>query len=179
MTHLRFGFQLSLRPYLGLVVASILVGVVQGALADETKVYEWRDANGTLSYSQQQPAPGTQGGITCRDIDTKTFTPAQQVAIAAHLARTDAAETADSKRFRGRVDAADRAVTETLRQLAAAERSLRTGRAPRGGERVGNAGGGTRLRADYFDRQTQLEAAVQTAHAKVDEAYRLRAEIKP
>ena len=73
MTHLRFGFQLSLRPYLGLVVASILVGVVQGALADQTKVYEWRDANGTLSYSQQQPAPGTQGGITCREIDTKTL----------------------------------------------------------------------------------------------------------
>ena len=167
-----------MRSYLGLA-ALLLVGFVQGALADETKIYEWRDASGALSYSEQPPAPGTQGGITSREIDTKTFTPAQQVAIAAHLARTDAAETADSKRFRGQVDAADRVVTEALQQLAAAERSLRTGRTPRAGERVGNAGDGTRLRADYFDRQQQLDDAVQAAHAKVDEAYRRREEIKP
>lgn len=166
------------RRWLGLG-ALMLAGVGQGALADETKVYEWRDASGALSYSQQPPPSGTQGGFTSREIDTKTFTPAQQVAIAAHLARINAAETAGSKRFRGQVNAADRTVTTALRQLAAAERSMRTGRAPLADERVGNAGGGSRLRADYFDRQKQLEAAVQTAHAKVDEAYRLRAEIKP
>lgn len=161
------------------VGALLWLCIGQTAVADETKVYEWRETNGAVSYSQDPPPPGTKGVISSREIDTKSFTPAQKVAIKSRLARVDAAELADSKRFRNQVDAADQRVTGSLRQLADAERALRTGRTPRAGERVGNAGGGSRLRADYFERQKQLEDVVQSAHVQVDEAYRMRAEIKP
>ena len=178
MTHFFSTFRQRIRLSLGLI-ALLTLATIQPAFAAQTKVYEWRDARGVLSYSQQPPPSEAHGRVTTREIDTKTFTPSQRIAITAHLAGIDAIEAADAKRFRGQVASADQSVTAALRQLADAERALRNGRAPGAGERIGNAGGGSRLRAEYFDRQKRLEVSVQTAHAKFDEAYRLREGITP
>lgn len=160
------------------LIATIAACAGQAAMADETKVYEWRDAKGVASYSQNPPPPGSRE-FTSTEIDTKTFTPAQRAAARAHLARIDAAEQADSARFRAQVAAADQTVDRALRSLAKAERASRDGRSPRAGERIGDAGGGTRLRADYFERQRHLEDAIKESKARVDEAYRLRSQVTP
>lgn len=161
-----------------IVVATLCLCIAHAAVADEIRVYEWRDANGVVSYSQNPPPPGTRGG-TSRVIEVRSLTPAQQAAVRARLAGIGAAEQARSKRFRDQVEAADQKVNLALRQLAQAEQAMRNGREPLAGERVGIAGGGSRLRADYFDRQQQLEEAVQKARAQLEEAYRLRASVTP
>ena len=160
------------------LIATFASCVGQAAMADETKVFKWHDAKGGASYSQNPPPPGTRG-VTSLEIDTKTFTPAQRAAVRAHLAQIDAVEQADSARFRAQVAAADQTVNRALRSLSQAERAARDGRAPHAGERVGNSGGGSRLRSEYFDRQKQLEDAIQQARVSVDEAYRRRSQIMP
>ena len=150
----------------------------QSAMADEIKVFEWRDAKGVTTYSQNPPPPETRG-VTSFEVDTKTFTPAQRAAVRAHLAHLDALARADSARYRAQVAAADQAVNRALRSLSQAERAARNGRTPHACERVGNAGGGSRLRSEYFDRQKHLEDAIQDARVKVEEAYRLRSQIVP
>lgn len=160
------------------LIATLVSCVGHTAMADETKVFEWRSANGVTWYSQTPPPPGTRG-VTSQEIDTKTFTPAQRAAARAHLARLRAEERADSVRFRAQVTAADQAVNRALRSLSAAERAAREGRAPHAGERIGTADGGSRLRSEYFDRQKHLEAAIGEARVRVDEAYRMRSDIMP
>lgn len=152
--------------------------VGQTAIADETKIFKWHDAKGVTSYSQNPPPPGIRG-VTSLEVDTKTLTPAQRAAVKAHLAHIDAAQEADSVRFRGQVATADQTVNRALRSLSQAERAAREGRIPHAGERVGNAGGGSRLRSEYFDRQKRLEDAIQEARVSVDAAYHLRGQIMP
>ena len=172
--------KLRVRPILQLLAltATFASCVGQTAMADETKIFEWRDAKGVTSYSQNPPPQGIRG-VTSFEVDTKTFTPAQRAAVKAHLAHINAVEQADSARFRGQVTSADQAVNRALRSLSQAERAARDGRTPHAGDRVGNAGGGSRLRSEYFDRQKLLEDAIQEARVSVDEAYRLRSQIMP
>ena len=135
------------------------IGVASICLADQTLVHEWRDANGVRSYSQSPPPKGTPG-VTTREFDTRTFTPAQKLAIRSYLHGLDATALADAKRFRHQVDLADRMVNDAVQHLSKAERAKHLARAPVGGERLGIRGGGSRLTADYFERQQQLESAV-------------------
>jgi hypothetical protein len=90
--------KLRVRPMLQLLalIATFASCVGQTAMAGETKVFEWRDAKGVTSYSQNPPPPGTRG-VTSHEVDTKTFTPAQRAAVRAHLAHIDTAERADSR----------------------------------------------------------------------------------
>ncbi len=151
---------------------------VPAMAASVTKLYEWRDAKGVVSYSQQAP-PSSARDVVRREIDTRSFTPAQQAAAKSYLGGLDAAELTDAKRFRRQVADADKSVDRALQALAGEERAFRQGRAPLAGERVGNAGGGTRLRPSYFDRQQRLELAVERARAQLADAYRARSDVKP
>ena len=169
-----------IRPLLQILALVAMVGPCTAnlAMAGETKVFEWREANGVISYSQKPPPTGTPG-VTSREIDTKTLTPAQRAAARAQLAAVDTAQQADSTRYRAQLAEADRAVARAVQALSAAEHAARSGRSPQAGERVGNAGGGSRLRSEYFGRQKELEDAVQEARNKLDEAYRKRSAIAP
>jgi hypothetical protein len=71
-----------------------------------------------------------------------------------------------------RIKAADQALKDALeRQQQAFE--------PLPGERLGNVGGGTsRLTEEYFARQRAAAAAVEAARAELDEAYRMRNEVR-
>jgi hypothetical protein len=142
-------------------------GAVAASASDAVKVYEWREANGVASYSQAPPPAGTPG-VTSLEVDTRHFTPAQAAAIKSYLAGLDAAQIADAERYRQQVDAA------ALQELTNAEAAFSQGRAPQPGDRVGNAGGGSRLRPEYFARQKALEHAVERARANLATAYRMR-----
>ena len=172
---------LKLRPPLQfrpVAAAAICLCIAQTALADETRIYEWREANGVVSYAQHPPPAGING-VTSRVIEVGSLTPARQAAIQASLAGEDATALAAGKRFREQVEAADLKIDEALQHVARAEQAKRTGREPRAGERVGNAGGGSRLRTVYFDRQQQLEDDVIAARKKLEEAHRVRAAVAP
>lgn len=158
-----------------LVAALLFVG--SAALAAETTVYVWTEPNGVTSYSQERPPPGQP--FTTREISTSTLTPAQRAAVKSQLARPGASAAAEAGQFRSRVDLADRKIEAAVRRLAGAEKALRKGREPLPGERVGLAGGGSRLRAGYFDRQKGLEQAVQAAREGQEEAYRERLALTP
>jgi hypothetical protein len=160
------------------LIACLCLCAGQAVMADQTKVFEWRDAAGHLSFSNFAPPPEAKD-VTSREIETRSFTPAQKVAIEAQLDRMDAAGRADSKLFRDRVDAADLAIDSALQRLTRAEGAMRAGRPPQARDRSETAGGYSRLRVEYFDRQRQLEDAVQAAQAGVAEAYRLRRALMP
>lgn len=147
-------------------------------LADQTRVYEWRDADGVKSYSQDPPPPGA-AGVTVKEIDTRSLSPGQRAAVKARLNRVDAAQQAEARTYRSQVERVDEKVDAALRRLAIAERAMHQGRTPLAGERIGNAGGGSRLRAEYFDRQKALEDAVQAARGNLEAAYQQRAELMP
>ncbi len=159
------------------VAIGLALGVAHDALSAQTSVYEWRDASGVISYSQFAPPAGVKN-LTVRQIDTKDFTPAQRLAIEAQLLRDDKA-LADTSRIRERIASADAAVDLALVQLAQAERALKGGREPLPGERLHNAGGGSRLLASFFTRQRQLAETAQQAREQLTEAYRLRDAIQP
>lgn len=168
------------RPLIQILALAAILGPCAAnlAVASETKLFEWREANGVTSYSQTPPPSGTPG-VTSREIETKILTPAQRAAVRAQLAAVDAVQQADSARYRAQLADADNAVARAVQSLSAAEHSARSGRRPQAGERVGNAGGGSRLRTEYFERQKRLEDAVREARSKVDEAYRKRSAIAP
>ena len=165
-------------PLLIVAMSFAIIGVASGARADQTHLYEWRDASGAIAYSQIPPGPGTPG-VLVREFDTRTLTPAQELAAKSYLHGLDAAALAGAKRFRQQVEGADHKVNKAVQRLANAEKAMRSGRAPVAGERLGNAGGGSRLRAEYFERQRQLETAIQTARAELKQSYTLRDEIHP
>lgn len=162
----------------GLLALSVSAGAVAAPTTDAVKVYEWREANGVVSYSQTPPPAGTPG-VSSLEVDTRHFTPAQAAAIKSYLAGLDAKQNAESQHFRQQVDAADQAVATALRNLTSAEAAFSQGRAPLPGERVGNVGGGSRLRPEYFARQKALEGAVEHARESLAAAYRQRNQVLP
>ncbi|MBU6436217.1 MAG: DUF4124 domain-containing protein [Betaproteobacteria bacterium] len=160
---------------LQMLALALLAGA---AHAEGTRLYEWRDANGRMTYSQTPPT-GAAGHITVTEVDTRQFTPAQKLAIRLQLGSEDAAIQADAQRLRQQVAASDRQIAHDLQALTRAEQAFKRGRTPLPGERMHNAHGGSRLLASYFERQRKLEAAVAAARQKLDEAYRERDQLQP
>ena len=72
------------------------------------------------------------------------------------------------------LDAATQEVAAAESALQAAKRRLELGREPLPGERLGLAGGGTRLSPDYETRVASLEREVADAEARVARAYAAR-----
>ena len=159
------------------LAAALGLGSSYVARADQTRLYEWREPGGAVSYSQSPPARGTKYAV--REVDTQTFTPAQKLAIKSQLAGEQAATQAEAAYYRQRIATADAGVSSALSTLTSAERALRLGRAPGPGERRGNAGGGTRLLASFFERQRRLDEAVQHAREQLAAADQARGNIQP
>ena len=61
-------------------------------------------------------------------------------------------------------------VQEAAKALKEAEDARDTGKEPYENERIGTAGGNSRLTDAYFERQRRLEAAAENARRKLDEA---------
>src|SRR2546429_5662741 len=81
------------------------------------------------------------------------------------------------------LDAADAAIKAADQSLKEALERQQAGVEPQPGERLGIVGGHSagrrsRLTPDYFQRQTALAAAVDTARARLEEAYRQRNQLR-
>lgn len=89
-----------------------------------------------------------------------------------------AASTAAQQDRRGALDRAYEEVLAARRNLQEIEDRQKAGVEPLPGERLGIAGGGSRLGPDYFARQEQLAKDVQEARARLDAAYRRWNEVR-
>ncbi|MBV8633044.1 MAG: hypothetical protein JO002_01000, partial [Burkholderiaceae bacterium] len=90
------------------------------------------------------------------------------------LLAMDKREDADYQAHRQKQKAADARIDAALKRLQQAEQRLAQGSQVRGGDRVGNVNGYTRLRDSYFNRVSQLEADVARAKQDLDAAYSAR-----
>jgi len=95
------------------------------------------------------------------------------VAIALTLSAAFAA--ADRAQALEAADAQIRAAEQALRN--AEERQQRAAE-PLPGERLRNVDGHSRLSPEYFERQRAIEAEVDAARARLEEAYRLRNQLR-
>ena len=154
------------------IVALALVTAC-GLAAAET-VYKYERPDGKVIYSDS-PVPGAR--LIGRFELVPAPAPAEPVRAEPPRRPSDADEAAERRVLAidaadARVKAADQALRDALeRQQQAFE--------PLPGERLGNAGGTTsRLAPGYFARQREAAAAVDAARAGLDEAYRLRNEVR-
>ena len=149
------------------ILALLLAGASAMAAADTIYKYE-RD--GRMVYSDSP----VKGAKLLERIDLPAPPPAVQAPRAeprggmSELAETRAAE----------LNAADEQIKEAARVLKEAEARQQQGIEPLPGERLGKVGGGSRLAPGYFNRQQDNAADVDAARANLDEAYRLRNQVR-
>ena len=149
------------------ILALLLAGASAMAAADTIYKYE-RD--GRTVYSDSP----VKGAKLLERIDLPAPPPPVQAARAeprggmSELAETRAAE----------LNAADEQIKEAARVLKEAEARQQQGIEPLPGERLGKVGGGSRLAPGYFNRQQDNAADVDAARANLDEAYRLRNQVR-
>jgi len=154
----------------GIVALALATGMA--AAAAET-VYKYQRPDGKVIYSDS-PVQGAkligQFELVPAPVSTEPGRgepPRRPAATGEGADRAAALDAADS-----RIKAADQALKDALeRQQQSFE--------PLPGERLGNVGGGTsRLTEAYFARQRAAAAAVDAARAELDEAYRMRNQVR-
>jgi hypothetical protein len=151
------------------IVATVLATCVAAASAETVYKYERRD--GKVIYSDA-PVRGAKliGRFELVPVPAATESgrrePPRQPADATAERREQALDEADA-----RIKAADQALKD-------AQERQQQGVEPLPGERLGIAGGHTRLSPAYFSRQRDNAADVDAARANLDEAYRLRNEVR-
>lgn len=157
-------------------VTLCLLWAMSAAAQTET-IYRSVSPNGELTYSSQ-PVPGARES---KPIDIETMSPEQRRASLL-LRRQDkklsAAVNAQLQAREREWHRVDREIVFAQKALADAETALQKGRTPLAGERRGDAGGGSRLTAVYFQRLQQLETQVAQAKERLDQAYRARNALK-
>lgn len=141
---------LALLAYAGSAVAQ---PVYKSTMPDGKVVYGEKPVAGAKRVETIEPPPA-KTGVT-------GLTP-EEKARAEKLARERAAANAAAAKSGSALDAARKA-------LAQAEAARDAGKEPLPNERIGIAGGGTRLTEAYFARQKDLEAAVVAARKRLSD----------
>ena len=112
--------------------------------------------DGSIVYGDK-PAPGAK--------EAKPVTlPAPNIAAPAQKSAPAATPRQKAE------DSTDDQVRSAERELQKAKAALETGREPLPGERIGTAGGASRLTDAYFERMKSLENAITGAQKKLDDA---------
>jgi hypothetical protein len=123
--------------------------------------------DGRVVYGEK-PAPGAARVETLEPVPPKAGIPgltAEEKARAAQIDRQRAATGAAANQGQRELDGA-------RRQLQQAEAAREAGKEPLPGERIGIAGGGSRLTEAYHARQRDLDDAVEAARKRVSDAQR-------
>ena len=134
----------------------LLVFAFVATAAQAQAVYRSTMPDGRIIYGDK-PAPGAKES---RQVDTTQ----QNISTPGP---TSAPASAAKPQM---LDAANEEVRQAQNQLQAAKTALEGGREPREGERIGIAGGGSRLNEDYDKRIKSLEDAVTAAQKRLDDA---------
>lgn len=163
--------EISARIVTSLAVVGLTAGLMQTSHAEI--IYKSVGADGVTAYSAERPTDAR----SVEEIDVRTLSPEQRRAAALLRSQERAVQSKLNSRLAKRDDAwraLDQEILSAHGALAKAERALQTGREPRAGERLGNRGGGSRLRATYFERIRALELSVQAARTRLTKTYRVR-----
>ncbi len=121
----------------------------KSTMPDGRVVYGDKPAPGAAKVEETQPDSSKGlGGITARE----------QEALK------------DMEKTRLQREAAQEELQAAEQKLKHAQAALAVGKEPFASERIGTAGGESRLNEAYFDRQRQLEEAVDKARREYDEA---------
>ena len=126
----------------------------KSTMPDGKVIYADKPQPGATRIDKIEPPPSKtgMGGLT-----------QEEKARAAKLTQErQQAETAAAK--------SQQSADDARKALQAAEAAREKGREPLPGERLGLAGGGTRLTDDYHNRQKSLDAAVEAARKKLQAA---------
>jgi len=157
-----------------MLVATLVATVAAGPAAAQT-IYKVQMPDGSILFTDAPP----QGGKVLEERDAKvtprparpmTSTPVSQLpGVSPESAKGSAAANRPKS-----LDAAIGEINAAESALAAAKRRLELGREPLPGERLGLAGGGSRLSPEYHERIAGLEKEVAAAEARVQAAYAAR-----
>ena len=153
----RRGFWISLGTGLIAAMPALAQPVFKSTMPDGSVVYGEKPAAGATRVEKLDLPTGNTGmggGIT-----------PEEKARAEQYARDRAATQATAA-------ASERKLDEARNQLRQAEAAREAGKEPLPNERIGLAGGGSRLTEAYHDRQKRLEDAVQNARKQVSELER-------
>ena len=143
-------------------LAAVVAGIAFAMPAVAQPVYKSTMPDGRVIYGPQ-PQPGA------KKVDTVNAPPASTGATAVTPAEKATAEKSAKARAAAQASGANDVAT-AREALAAAKAAQATGVEPLPGERQGTAGGGSRLTEDYFERQRKLEANVEAAKRRLQEA---------
>lgn len=163
-------------PRVAEYIALVLVAFASAHVMAET-LYKSTDSRGQVSYSDH-PLPGA---VKVERVLVEPPDPGNAAGIDAEREklRRQAEEFQQREHQRERaLDAADGEVVAASEALKEAERRREAGVEPLPGERVGNAGGATRLAPPYFDRQQALDHEVSAAQQRLEQAYARRNEMR-
>ncbi len=150
------------------IVALLLATGTAGAQAQT--IYKYQRPDGEIVYSDSP----VKGAKPIGQIDPEPAPAASQPAQGEAPPRApDLAE-----RRSAALDDADARIKAAAQALKEAEERQQKGTEPLPGERLGNAGGNSRLAPRYFSRQRDNAADVDAARANLDEAYRMRNEAR-
>jgi hypothetical protein len=146
------------KRYSILVLSSLFA--VSGAVAQT--MYKSTMPDGKVVYGEK-PEPGAKQVDTMAPPPPKTgttvLTPAEKKGIDRRIEKRSATD-----------DAQRRELEAAYEQLKKAEAARDAGKEPLPGERLGTATGASRLTDDYWTRQKSLEAAVEAARKRVEQA---------
>jgi Domain of unknown function (DUF4124) len=135
---------------LALSAASWAQTIFKSIMPDGRVIYGEKPVPGAKKVEQFVPQTGNTG--------VKTISPEEQ------------RQAQDSAASRVRRDEDRRAqIQEAQKALKDAEAAQVAGKEPLPGERIGTAGGASRLEESYFARQQALDAAVVAARKRLDE----------
>jgi hypothetical protein len=150
-----------------LLLTACLLALPPAALA--STIYKVQMPDGSIMYTDTVPA----GGKILEEREAKARprspAPAPRAAVGEGTQRIVAPPL--SPREADKLDTAVNEVAEAERALSVARRKLEVGREPLPGERLGLAGGGSRLSPEYESRQRMLEAEVASAEMRLKRAY--------
>ncbi|MFC5499405.1 DUF4124 domain-containing protein [Caenimonas terrae] len=147
---------------------AVLCLLPAAARAQVQTLYEWRDARGTVVYSQLPPEHAASGAVRVLRLPQL---PAPERATAARVLVQSGPPAQPARRA---LEEADARVMRAIDALQQAERALRERQEPEAGERQGLANGHSRLTGAYFERLAQLQAQVDRQRVELREAYAAR-----
>lgn len=155
-------------PIKGLVVAALISAACSLA---EASVYKYRETDDSTLYSDMPDPDGT----LVRRLKEE-WPPSSQSAAGRGLSLADSSPEGLAESQMDALDAADEEIRAADRALREAQERQRKAVEPLPGERVGNVGGHSRLRPEYFARQRAEADEVEVARTRLEAAYRARNE---
>jgi len=160
-------------------LAMIVLALSAATVGAET-VYKYQRADGKVVYSDVP----LRGAKLIGRFELVPLPPPQPAGAAAPRAQAPAGGGPD-ERARRRVeslDATDAEIKAADQALKDAQERQRAGEEPLPGERIGVLSPGdrrhSRLSPEYFERQRKLAANVESARARLEQAYKKRDELR-